>query len=55
MSTIAAPVRLQDFLANPDIHYYDFYELHNGEIVRVSPPSNEHVEIQIRLEACFDH
>ena len=53
MSTAAAPVALEDFLANPDIHYYDFHELHNGEIVEVSPPSIEHVRIQSRLEELF--
>ena len=51
--SIATTVALQDFLANPNIHYYDFHELHNGEIVAVSPPSNEPVEIQVRVEALF--
>lgn len=54
MSTsTVAPLSLEEFLANPDIHYYDFHELHDGEIVEVSPPTNDHVNIQKRLEKLF--
>ena len=48
--SVATQVSLDEFLANPDIHYYDFHELHNGEVVLVSPPSIEHLALQVRLE-----
>ena len=41
---------LHEFLSNPDIHYYDFNELHNGEIVVVAPPTTKTVDLQLRLE-----
>ena len=47
---VSTRVTLGEFLANPDIHYFDLHELHNGEIVEVSPPSRRHVEIQVKLE-----
>jgi Uma2 family endonuclease len=46
---VATNVSLEEFLSNPDIHYYDLHELHNGEVVVVSPPSLEHVRIQRHL------
>jgi Uma2 family endonuclease len=46
---VATKTSLEEFLSNPDIHYYDFHELHNGEVVVVSPPSLEHVHIQRHL------
>src|SRR5688572_7134795 len=49
-SSVATRVSLEEFLSNPDIHYYDLHELHNGEVVVVSPPSEAHVELQERLE-----
>lgn len=52
-ASVVAPVALEDFLANPDIHYYDFHELHNGQMVVMSPPTNGHVSIQRRLEDLF--
>lgn len=48
--SVATKVSLEEFLANPDIRYYDFHELHNGEIVVVSPPSEQHVDLQERLQ-----
>lgn len=53
MANTETQVALEDFLANPDIHYYDFHELHDGEIVEVPGPSNERVNIQRRLEQSF--
>jgi Uma2 family endonuclease len=47
----ATQVTLEEFLKNPDIHYYDFHELHNGEVVAVSPPSEAHIEMQQRLQS----
>ena len=46
----ATRVSLEEFLSNSDIHYYDFHELHHGEVVLVSPPSEAHVDLQERLE-----
>jgi Uma2 family endonuclease len=51
--SVATRVSLEEFLSNPDIHYYDFHELHNGEVVVVSPPSGTHVDMQVRLEAAL--
>lgn len=48
--SVVTRVSLEEFLANPDIHYYDFHELHNGEVVIVSPPSQAHTAQQVRLE-----
>jgi Uma2 family endonuclease len=52
-SGVATRVSLEQFLSNPDIHYYDFHELHNGEVVVVSPPTVEHVDLQKCLEDLF--
>ena len=46
----ATQVTVQEFLANPDIHYYDSHELHSGEVVVVSPPSEAHLALQERIE-----
>ena len=51
---VATSISLAEFLSNPDIHYYDFHELHNGEVVVVSPPSLAHVHLQRRLEQTID-
>jgi Uma2 family endonuclease len=48
--SVTTRVSLQEFLSNPDIHYYDFHELHNGEIVEVPPPTIEHLNLQLRFE-----
>ena len=50
MIATATKISLEEFQANPDIHYYDFNELHNGEIVLVPGPTVEHMEMQQRLE-----
>jgi Uma2 family endonuclease len=47
---VATSISLEEFLSNPDIHYYDFHELHNGEVVVVSPPSDGHSDLQDRLQ-----
>lgn len=52
-SAIITRVSLEEFLSNPDPHYYDFHELHNGEIIEVPAPTNEHVDLHVRLEAVF--
>ena len=49
----AIKISLEEFLSNPDIHYYDFHELHNGDAVVVSPPSDEHIDLQKHLESLF--
>ncbi|MGH9629521.1 MAG: Uma2 family endonuclease [Bryobacteraceae bacterium] len=50
----ATKVSLEEFLANPDTHYYDFHELHNGEVVEVSPPTVEHMLLQSRIEQLLE-
>ena len=54
-STVSTKVSIEEFLSNPDIHYYDFHELHNGEIVEVTPPSAEHVRLQIHLQSVLQN
>src|SRR4051794_26660077 len=50
VSAPATRVSLEEFQANPDIHYYDFHELHDGEVVVVSPPTVEHMLLQQRIQ-----
>lgn len=50
----ATKVSLEEFVANPDPHYYDFHELHDGEIVEVAPPTHDHVRLQKWLEKALD-
>jgi hypothetical protein len=45
MSTITSLVGLEQFQPNPDLHYYDFNELHDGEIVEVPAPTLVHSAI----------
>ena len=47
-------VALQDFLTNPDIHYYDLHELHNGEIVEASPRATSTSTFRSGWKRCFD-
>jgi Uma2 family endonuclease len=47
---VTTKTTLEEFLSNPDIHYYDFHELHNGEVAIVSPPSLPHVRLQRQLD-----
>ena len=47
---VATNIGLEEFLSNPDIHYYDFHELHNGEVVLASPPSDRHSDLQDHLQ-----
>lgn len=50
----ATRITLEEFLANPDPHFFDFHELHDGEVVIVPPPSLAHQEMQKRLERLLD-
>ena len=50
MSATDTIVGVEEFLSNPDVHYYDVHELHHGEVVVVPPPSNLHVGLQRRIE-----
>lgn len=47
----ATKVSLEEFVANPDPHYYDFHELHDGEIVELPSPSIGHMRLQEKLAA----
>lgn len=50
MSATDTIVGVEEFLSNPDMHYYDVHELHHGEVVVAPPPSNLHVELQRTIE-----
>jgi Uma2 family endonuclease len=50
MPTAIQKISLEEFLAQPGETFNDFHELHDGEIVEVPPPTNEHVDVQKRLE-----
>lgn len=47
---VMSRVSFEQFLAHPDLHYYDFDELHDGDVVTVSPPTEAHVDLQERIE-----
>lgn len=54
MTTAAGKMSLEEFLAQPGAAYHDFYELHNGQVIEVPPPTNEHVDVQKRLETLLE-
>jgi Uma2 family endonuclease len=51
MPAAVQKMSLEEFLAQPGETFHDFHELHDGEIVEAPPPTNEHVDVQKRLEA----
>lgn len=48
-SKVAARMTLEEFLAQPGATYHDFHELWDGEVVEVSPPSEQYVWFQDQL------